>query len=490
MPIRSSRKLVTSCLLYPNGLPHLGHAAHVVSADFIHRYRIMRGYRSRLLVGIDEHAPTISEIASREKMTVRDYCNQMAEKHRVIWKGLHVDESFFFRTSQPEHQTMVQDVIRRLRDQGDIYEAPYQPFHSSEPGEKHFFFRTSKYTERWLDMVLDIPQMIRPNPFRRRIINFVRDAVTDIGERNADLAISRPNLPYGVPFPESKVPNERVYVWFDALIAYLTAAEYGKPSFDEYWPADFHMVGYDVIKHELRTWPYLILALGLPLPKTFWIHGMATQNGEIIGKSNGHGYETIEKFLGKGVDCFRWSLAYQFSSKPKVEFRLPALEGTQTLLINNIGIPFQNLIQAILYLDLESIPLGEMSSNKIDREQEVNYFQFMEQNDFSTSVRALILHAKEIVSLQNSWVAEGVFAERRTSLSNQRLSFLLELWRQFAVLAWPFIPKTAEEILRRLGIQDTVGANIRAVSPLRQTEMVFKPRISSGPLLFEQKGIN
>jgi len=319
---------ITTPLYYVNAAPHIGHAYTTLAADVLARYKRAQGVDVHFLTGTDEHGGNIEKVAKAAGITPAQWCDQTSAKFSDMWKALGVEYDDFIRTTQPRHMSVVQTVFEKLLKSGDIYKGSYEgwycypcenfideddlvdgccPMHK-KPVEKisetTYFFKMSKYEKPLLEFYEKNPGFLAPKNRSQEIINFVKSGLQDI-------SVSRTRVSWGIQVPSA--PEHTVYVWFDALLNYITAAGVadvlagkGTENFEKLWPADIHLIGKEIYRFHAITWPAMLMALGLPLPKKVFAHGWWTVNGEKMSKSRGNFIDPTEVSNTYGVDPLRY----------------------------------------------------------------------------------------------------------------------------------------------------------------------------------------
>ncbi|HYR68984.1 MAG TPA: class I tRNA ligase family protein, partial [Candidatus Dormibacteraeota bacterium] len=276
---------ITTAIDYVNNVPHIGTAYEKVAADAIARYKRLAGYDTRFLMGNDEHSTNVEKAAREKGLSPQEYCDQMAVVFQDVWKRLDISYDDFIRTTEPRHVRGVQALFTRINERGDIFKGKYEgfycvsceryylekdlaagkcPVHGTEPqwlSEENYFFRLSKYGPPLLDHIRSHPEFIVPEIRKNEIVNVIEGGLEDI-------SVSRSSGRWGVPLPND--PAQTVYVWFDALINYITGVGYPEMngSFARYWPADLHVIGKDITRFHCIIWPAMLMSAGVPLPRT------------------------------------------------------------------------------------------------------------------------------------------------------------------------------------------------------------------------------
>ena len=318
---------ITTPIYYPSDNPHIGHAYTTVAADTMTRYKKMRGYDAYFLTGTDEHGQKIQRRAAEADMDTLPFVDGIITRFKELWQTLLIDYDDFIRTTEPRHKRVVQDIFQKIYDKGDIYKSEYQGWYCTpcetffterqlaegqtcpdcgRPVEKmkeeSYFFRMSKYAERWLQFIEDNPDFIRPQSRRNEMVNFVKQGLED-------LCVSRTTFDWGIPVPFDT--RHVVYVWFDALTNYYSAlldAPQGGDISGRYWPASVHLVGKDIIRFHTVIWPIMLMAAELPLPETVLGHGWVLIGDSKMSKSKGNVIDPIVLSQKYSPDAIRYFL--------------------------------------------------------------------------------------------------------------------------------------------------------------------------------------
>jgi len=314
---------ITTAIDYVNSAPHIGTAYEKIAADAIARYKRLAGFDTRFLMGNDEHSINVEKAAREKGMDPLAYCDQMAEVFQGVWKRLDISYDDFIRTTEPRHHRAVQELLRRIVARGDIFRGKYEgyycvgcerfypekdlvdgkcPDHKTEPqwvSEENWFFKLSAYGPRLLAFYKEHPDFLIPAIRRNEIVNVIEGGLEDI-------SVSRAST-WGIPFPDD--PAQRVYVWFDALINYISGVDF--PSEDgrwRYWPADLHVIGKDITRFHCIIWPAMLMSAGVPLPKAVLGHGWVHFQGEKLSKSLGNIVNPLDIAEKWGSDSLRYYL--------------------------------------------------------------------------------------------------------------------------------------------------------------------------------------
>ncbi|MBI4637059.1 MAG: methionine--tRNA ligase [Candidatus Rokubacteria bacterium] len=350
---------LTTPIYYVNATPHLGHAYTTIVADAMARYRRLAGDDVWFLTGTDEHGDNIAQAAAQASVSPQAYADRISSAFREAWLGLGITNDDFIRTTEARHKTVVQAILRTLWDRGEIYLGTYggqycfgcERFYTEKENadgkcpdhqrpltyieEENYFFKMSKY-QRWLtEHIEGHPEMIRPERYRNEILGFLRDPLQD-------LSISRPRtrLEWGIPLPfDDKYVT---YVWFDALINYVSAlGGPGDTRFETYWPHAQHLIGKDILKPHAVYWPCMLQAAGLPVYTRLHVHGYWTVGGQKMSKSLGNVVEPrafIEGYGRVGNDAFRYFIMREMTFGLDADFSKDAFLGRFNAdLANDLG---------------------------------------------------------------------------------------------------------------------------------------------------------
>ena len=313
---------ISTPIYYVNDKPHIGHAYTTILADVIARFYRQLNYDTFFLTGLDEHGQKVQEAASNRKVEPQDHCNEMAPRFTELWEKLHISNDDFIRTTEERHKKVVQEFLQLVFDKGDIYKDEYTGLYSvseerfitekeAESGifrdikelkEINYFFKMSNFQTQLIDHI-ENNNFIQPAHRKNEILGFLKQPLSD-------LCISRPKsrLNWGIelPFDDEYV----TYVWFDALINYLTATGYGEDdlSYNKWWPADCHLIGKDILTTHAVYWPTMLLSAGIPLPKTIFAHGWWLSDSSKMSKSVGNVVNPLDLIEEYGVDPVRYYL--------------------------------------------------------------------------------------------------------------------------------------------------------------------------------------
>ncbi|MGH7386335.1 MAG: methionine--tRNA ligase, partial [Candidatus Rokuibacteriota bacterium] len=377
---------LTTPIYYVNARPHLGHACTTIMADAMCRYRRLAGDRVYLLTGTDEHGERIAQVAAQARKSPQAYADEIAAAFRETWRRLGITNDDFIRTTEPRHQKVVQEVLRRLHDAGEIYFGEYggwycygcERFYTEKEivdgkcpdhqtaltfiKEKNYFFKMSKYQDWLIKHLEDNAGFIQPERYRNEVLGFLREPLQD-------LSISRPRsrLQWGIPLPFDD--GYVTYVWFDALLNYYSAVS--DPGHDEtrgLWEHVEHLIGKDILKPHGVYWPTMLKAAGIPLYRRLNVHGYWSLGGSKMSKSIGNVVEAFQLTDKYGHDAFRYFLLREMSFGLDASFSEEALvDRLNADLANDLG----NLVSRATTLIAAAGPVAQVTADVEAADREV-----------------------------------------------------------------------------------------------------------------------
>ena len=354
---------ITTAIDYANGSPHLGHAYEKILTDIIARYRRLNGQKVKFLTGLDEHGQKVQMSAQKAGIKPIEICDRMAEEFQSLCKKLTISNDDYIRTTQDRHKSVVREVLQKLYDKDLIYKAQYSGYYSSR--QEQFVTEKEKVDGHWPEIYGEVEEVIETNyffklaRFQEWLIDFINnnenwiyprfrtaDVLQFLKEPLNDLCISRPKdrLEWGIELPFD--PDFVTYVWFDALTNYITVAGYGTETFPQNWPADYHVIGKDIlVPPHAVYWPIMLKALEIDLPKHLLVHGWWLSSGAKMSKSTGEVVNPLDLIEKYGADAFRYFVTREMNVGQDSEFSTELfLSRYSSDLANDLG----NLVSRLL----------------------------------------------------------------------------------------------------------------------------------------------
>jgi methionyl-tRNA synthetase len=478
---------LTTPIYYVNSVPHLGTAYTTIAADALARYRRMLGDDVFFLTGLDEHGQKVAQAAEEKGVTPQEWVDSIASKFLETWEMLDIRYDDFIRTTEKRHVLGAQQFLQKLKDSGDLYQGHYEGWYcvpdetfwtedQLQDGmcptcgrsvefirEDNWFFRLSAYQQRLLDLYESNPQFVQPDTRRNEVVSFVRGGLKD-------LSVSRTAFAWGIPLPFD--PEHVMYVWFDALLNYITAIGYGaegEPTFAgdraRFWPASVHFVGKDIIRFHCVIWPAMLMAAGMELPEQIFAHGFLLTKGEKMSKSKGNAMAPADLVSRFGVDAYRYYFLrdVQFGADGSI-----SMESMVQRYNGDLANDWGNLVSRLFNMTEKycsgSVPAppaeepvtdNDIKMHSIAAALPARYSSAMDALDYCGALEA----AWELIKYTN-WYVENE-APWNLAKSEETLGRLhavlynaLEAVRVAALFTAPVMPSTSAEVWRRLGLGD------------------------------------
>ena len=471
---------ITTPIYYPNAKPHIGTAYTTVICDVVSRYKRLKGYDVRFITGIDEHGQKIEESAKKNNVTPQQWVDKMKEDFVNLWDKLNIDYNYFVRTTDSNHEYTVDTVIQKVYDNGKIYSGEYIGKYSVseetfvtesqlvdgkymgkeviDMAEKSYFFKLSEYQDKLLEFYENHPDFIKPVSTRNEVISFIKQVLQD-------LSISRTTFDWGIPLKLEK--GHIVYVWFDALNSYLTAAGYGSELFNEFWNNGevVHVIGKDILRFHAIIWPAMLMAAGYNLPDVLAVHGWWTIDGEKMSKSLGNVVDPLEEIEKYGLDQFRYFLLREATFGQDADYSKKAvIQRINSDLANDLG----NLLNRVLgmqakYFDsvvYKSDVKSELDNELIELWKETLFTVDNMYNDYNFS--EMLKSIWKFISRLNKYIDESepwtLYKEGNIERLKAVLYNLIEGISKVALLVYPVMPDSSQNILYQLGLDIKVSS--------------------------------
>lgn len=460
---------ITTAIDYPNAKPHIGHGYEKVLADALARWHRMRGEDVFYLTGVDEHGQKIEKSAEEHGKTPAAFVDEMVKHFIDMDKALNVSYDRFIRTTEKEHEKIALQIFEKVKEKGLIYKGEYEgaycvgcerfytekelvegkcPFHDKAPETiktESYFFKMSQFQEALVKHIEKYPEFIQPDTRRNEILSRLKEPLRD-------LSISRTNFKWGVKIPGDE--KHVLYVWFDALLNYISGLDYPGERFKKFWPANCQQIGKDILWFHAVIWPTILMAAEIELPRQIYVHGFLTVEGQKMSKSIGNVLDPIELVKEYGADRIRYFLLRDVSPKEDGDLSMKAfIERTNADLADSLGNLLQRTtVMAHKYFEGKIPKCGELKEvdKKLletipDTEELTKLMDEVQVNRAAEKIWEYISHCNRYINETEPWKEKD--QERLGTI----IYVLVENLRIIAHLVQPYMPEAAEKIVRQIG---------------------------------------
>ena len=501
------KRYITTPIYYVNDVPHIGHAYTTIIADSAARYFRLRGYDTFFLTGTDEHGQKIEEAAKKRGKSPKEYADEISAKFKELWDHFDISYDKFIRTTDPAHIKGVQKAFEIMYQKGDIYKGSYEGHYciscesffpesqlidgefcpdcgkqTSLVKEESYFFRLSKYEKRLLELYKNEEKFVLPKSKKNEVIRFVESGLQD-------LSITRTSFSWGVPLPPSiNDPKHVMYVWLDALLNYVTALGYGSDeALMRYWPADYHLVGKDILRFHAVYWPAFLMSLDLEIPKHIATHGWWTRNGEKMSKSKGNVVDPKAVADAYGLENFRYFLLREVPFGQDGDFSQKALIDR---INNDLGNDLGNLLNRIIgmsgkYFDytIDSKDVKKFHAKELEEVDTIidtlpPLIEDMKWHKFLEELWKTLTIANRAIDTYTPW---SKMKEGKSDEAMALVALVANILAKTASMLHPVMPKTTATIADALGFSIN-SANFEAL--IEKKELLAPFRIKKIPPLF------
>ena len=486
---------LTTPIYYVNDKPHIGHAYTTILADVLTRFHRNSGEDVFFLTGLDEHGQKVQQAAEKHGVDPQKHCNEMAPRFLKLWENLHIQNDDFIRTTEKRHVDVVQHILQKVYDKGDIYEDEYEGLYSvseerfitkkeadsgefrdiKELKEKNYFFKMSNYQQALIDHIKNNSDFIQPKHRKNEVLGFLKQPLED-------LCISRPKsrLGWGIELPFDS--DYVTYVWFDALINYITAPGYNvnEENFNKYWPANYHLIGKDILTTHSVYWPTMLMSANIPLPQAIFAHGWWLIGESKMSKSLGNVVDPLGLIEEYGVDPVRYYLMREMVLGQDASFTIESfIKRYNSDLANDFG----NLLSRISNL-LKKFFDGRIPQDEDDSSEGLDVkskavetvaivrekIEVMRVNEAIEIILQFVRSINKYIETKAPWK----LAKEEPEIAGKVLFTAAEALRVSAILLSPIMPNRTQTVLETLGATEsgldwgglTSGIEVKLHDPL------------------------
>jgi len=486
---------LTTPIYYVNDKPHIGHAYTTILADVLTRFHRNSGEDVFFLTGLDEHGQKVQQAAEKHGVDPQKHCNEMAPRFLKLWENLHIQNDDFIRTTEKRHVDVVQHILQKVYDKGDIYEDEYEGLYSvseerfitkkeadsgefrdiKELKEKNYFFKMSNYQQALIDHIKNNSDFIQPKHRKNEVLGFLKQPLED-------LCISRPKsrLGWGIELPFDS--DYVTYVWFDALINYITAPGYNvnEENFNKYWPANYHLIGKDILTTHSVYWPTMLMSANIPLPQAIFAHGWWLIGESKMSKSLGNVVDPLGLIEEYGVDPVRYYLMREMVLGQDANFTIESfIKRYNSDLANDFG----NLLSRISNL-LKKFFDGRIPQDEDDSAEGLDVkskavetvaivrekIEVMRVNEAIEIILQFVRSINKYIETKAPWK----LAKEEPEIAGKVLFTAAEALRVSAILLSPIMPNRTQTVLETLGATEsgldwgglTSGIEVKLHDPL------------------------
>ena len=486
---------LTTPIYYVNDKPHIGHAYTTILADVLTRFHRNSGEDVFFLTGLDEHGQKVQQAAEKHGVDPQKHCNEMAPRFLKLWENLHIQNDDFIRTTEKRHVDVVQHILQKVYDKGDIYEDEYEGLYSvseerfitekeadsgefrdiKELKEKNYFFRMSNYQQALIDHIKNNSDFIQPKHRKNEVLGFLKQPLED-------LCISRPKsrLGWGIELPFDS--DYVTYVWFDALINYITAPGYNvnEENFNKYWPANYHLIGKDILTTHSVYWPTMLMSANIPLPQAIFAHGWWLIGESKMSKSLGNVVDPLGLIEEYGVDPVRYYLMREMVLGQDASFTIESfIKRYNSDLANDFGNLLSRISNLLKKFFDSRIPQDEDDSAEgLDVKSKAvetvaivwEKIEVMRVNEAIEIILQFVRSINKYIETKAPWK----LAKEEPKIAGKVLFTAAEALRVSAILLSPIMPNRTQTVLETLGATEsgldwgglTSGIEVKLHDPL------------------------